>query len=418
MITLSIVFLVFSFIYLFIVFSKMNINIASNYSVYILFSALYSVFPILTYFNIEPQWFAHLSLNDDELLLSTQIFIMAFCNCIYAFVFHQKYKVTPNQSASTIRPKFFKYQNFIFVIYMLFSCLVIYQGYKYNYTSGRSVEISAALSGQKVRLAGIYVFFLVTYGFNFRTKIMFLSYVILLLVEQSRWYFFSVLIVTLFYIQNNGKISGKQVVVVSTVFFVILSYIGLYRVGFEVSNISMLWLPFFIEGDFGSYMILQTYDIIFNSNISFVTLFSDYIVDPIIYFIPFSFFELFNITNDSYRIFQNFISEHQPYLQEKYAPAGGFNYIAQASSAIPFFGPLLVTYVLARVTVVIEINKYKSKFRELTYYLYSSGFFFVFIKTMFDMTIRYYLTLAIPAYILYFILMRLKGHSNEKNMLS
>lgn len=415
MVTISVALLIISFALLLIIFFQKKIMLASNYMIYVFFSGLYSIFPILTFYRIEPKiWFVHYSLNASELLVATQIFLISLCNAVFAGVFYINCKNSYKKQDAPSGHVNLVGQNQLFAGYLILCLVLLYFGYKYKYTSVKGEMIHSTISNAKVILASIYIFCMVKYGVGYRVFIMFLGFLGLLFVEQSRWYFVSILVGTVFYLQNKGKLTNKQIILIGGVFLVVLSYVGLTRSNVKITDFIVLLNPFYIEGDYGSYMILQTYDLIFGGSISFYTLFSDYIIDPFLYLIPRILFTIFDANKDTIGIFQYFVSVHQQYLREKYAPVGGFHYIAQASSALPFLGPLIVTYFFARVTIRVESAIYKSKFHELTYYLYSAGFAFVFIKTMFHQTIKYYLTLAIPAYVLFFIFEELKRHRNAK----
>ncbi len=447
MITIATSLLVTSFAILLIVFFRKKINLISNYTVYVFFTVLYSVFPTLTFLKIEPQiWFRHYTLNESELLVSTQILIMSLCNIIFAYVFYSSYR---KSNISAVRPQAAKkdiYQNLIFISYTIACLALILIGLKYSYTSNRGIIVHSIISNAKTILASVYVFFIVRYGLSYRILLMFFGYVFLLLVEQSRIYFVMVLVTSLLYLQNTkevkketlistngllqvissvktGKLSNRQMIALLLVSFVLLSYVALARSGVKIEDFIIFLNPFYIEGDYGSYMILQTYDLVYKGVIDFYTLFLDYLVDPIIYLLPRFIFMLSGINKDGVGIFETFVASYDRYLAEKYAPVGGFHYIAQASSALPFLGPLLVTYIFARVTVRVENSMRKatvSNFSELTYYLYSSGFAFVFIKTLFHQTVKYYATLAIPAYFLFFLLKRYDKEkakrSHQKNL--
>ncbi len=132
-------------------------------------------------------------------------------------------------------------------------------------------------------------------------------------------------------------------------------------------------------------------------------MFADYFVDPVLYTLPRTLFLSENVDKETVGLFPAFIAEHQQYLDEKYAPLGGFFYTAQASSALPFVGPLFITFLFAVITISVENKRNRSGWWQLIYYLYSAGFVFVFIKTRFDTTINYYITLSVPAYLLYYI---------------
>ena len=418
MISASVTLLAVSLVFMLCVQARKHMPLASNYSIFIFFSLLYSVFPILTYYGIEPKvWFFHGSLNESELLVSTQIIIMSACNVVFASVFWAKHQRTDVQPVFLPSVDKKHVRDVVFLGYTV-ACLVLaVLGHKYNYTSGRGELIHSFISNAKVLLASSYIVFMVVYGFGYRLTLMFLGFLLLTLVEQSRWYFISILVATILYAQHSRALNGKKVAVVGIIFAAILAYIGLYRCGVSLQHFSLLLNPFFMEGDFGSYVVLQTYDLVYSGAATFYTLFSDYLVDPILYLIPRIFFMGLGIDKDSVGMLATFVSVHQPYLHELYAPLGGFHYIAQASSAVPFLGPVIVTYAFALLTVAVENRRRRSIVAELTYYLYSAGFMFVFIKTKFDLTVKYYLTLAIPAYLLLAFLLAMRGGSKRSSLI-
>jgi hypothetical protein len=94
-------------------------------------------------------------------------------------------------------------------------------------------------------------------------------------------------------------------------------------------------------------------------------------------------------------------------LTEEFAPVGGFHYIAQASSAIPFIGPIIITALFALTSIYVDKKKNLNRFYNILYYTYIGGFSFVFIKTIFNQTLKYYLTLAIPAFIIYYFILKI-----------
>lgn len=418
MITAAVTLFAVSLVFMLCVQARKRIPLASNFSVFVFFSLLYSVFPILTYYGIEPKvWFAHCSLNESELLVSTQVIIMSVCNLVFASVYWARHKQTDASAVFEPIANRRHIRDVFFLGYTVACLALAILGYKYNYTSGRGELIHSFISNAKVLLASSYIVFMVVYGFGYRLTLMFLGFLLLTLVEQSRWYFISVLVASVLYAQHCRVLNGRRVILVGIVFAAILSYIGLYRCGVSLRHFSLLLNPFFIEGDYGSYVDLQTYHLIYSGQAAFYTLFSDYLLDPILYLIPRIFFMGLGVDKESVGMLAAFISVHQPYLHELYAPVGGFHYIAQASSAVPFLGPVIVTFAFALLTVAVENRRRRSIVTELTYYLYSAGFMFVFIKTRFDLTVKYYLTFAIPAYLLLALLRAMRGGSERSSLI-
>ena len=418
MLVLVAILLALSFACLLYVFWRKQIHIASNYSMFVFFSFLYSVFPILTAAGIEPDvWFAHWTLNESELIVSTHVAIVAVCNFIWAYTFYTRLRPVRSEEAQIEPEKAGAYAILVFLLYMAMCIALIIIGQKYSYTSDARTEMgSSFMSKAKVILASIYILYMARYGTGRRLTIMFFGFVVLLLVEHSRWYFVSVLFATGFYLQNRGRMTNKQIAIIALVFLLILSYVGLYRCDVQLTQLDLLLNPFYIEGDYGSYMVLQTYDLILSGHMSYCTMFADYLVDPAIYLLPRTIFVSEDVDKDAVGIFPHWVATHQRYLNEKYAPLGGFYYTAQASSALPFGGPLIITWLYAMLTISIENKRNRSSWWNLTYYLYSAGFAFVFIKTRFDLTINYYLTMSLPAYVLFYFANRFRNSSLKSSV--
>lgn len=406
MLILAITFLIVSFVYALYVFSVKQMRLASNYTIFVFFSFIYSVFPALTVLGIEPKiWFEHWPLNESVLLVSTHVAIVAACLLIWAYVFHKRQRPLGSE-ADTIEPAHKGAgAAMVFLLYMAMCAALIALGAKYSYHSAGLSEMGhSGMSKAKVLLASVYVLYMARYGVDRRLVLMFFGFVALLLVEHSRWYFVSVLLATGFYLQNTRRITNRQVLIIGLIFLLLLSYVGLYRCQVPLTSFSLLLNPIFMEGDYGSYMVLQTYDVLYQGHMKFCTMFLDYLVDPAIYLLPRTIFISDNVDKETVGVFPYFVSSHEQYWGRKYAPTGGFNYLAQASSAFPFGGPLIITWLFALLTVWMDNKRNKSSLWHLTYYLYSAGFMFVFIKTRFDMTINYYVTLSVPAYMLYYII--------------
>lgn len=401
--------LIVSFIYMVHIMKKKHISIISNYGVFLIFSIMYSVFPLLTYFEIEPElWFRHYSLNEDGLVVGTQIVIMSICNVIFSYVYETRLKKEK-------MGKFFQYkkgENLVFIIFLFMSMIAIYLGGKSDYVSVRTEGEHSLISNFKTLLAGVYIAYLVFWGRTKKTIIMFLLFVMLMLIEKSRWYFFSIFIGTIVYIVNEQIVKTRNVFIGAALLVLLMSVVGLYRANVEIEDYSLLLNPFYIEGDYGSYMILQTYQLLYTDSLMYCTFFVDYFIDPIIYFIPRMFFLAFGLEKDSSTLFSVFINDHQIFLSEGYAPVGGFHYLAQASSALPFIGPMLVTYFFSRICVFFENKKNINIKGKFAYYIFTSGFAFVFIKTQFQQTIKYGMTLFLPAMFIYLLII----HINQKEL--
>lgn len=401
--------MIFSYLWYAYVMIKKQIPIISNCGVFFVFSIMYSLFPMLIYWGVEPEkWFRHYDLNEDELIVGTYLLLMSVCNIIFSYVF-KKYMKNNIAYKRDIR-SFEHGSEGVFFLYMCFSIISIYVGAKMSYTSLQTETEHSLISNMKTILAGMYVAYLVLWGMKKRTVVMFGMFVILMLVEQSRWYFFSVFIVTIIYLVREKVMKSKTVILVSILLIIIMSFVGLYRANVEINDYSLLLNPFFIEGDYGSYMVLQTYYLFYTESLKYCTFFGDYIIDPVIYIVPRFLFNCLGVDKDNSTLLAMFIEDHNDYLFEEYAPVGGFHYLAQASSALPFVGPLVITYIYARVCVFFENNSYKNLKWKMYFYAYTAGFAFVFIKTKFEQTVKYAMTLFLPVVVIYILIVYINKH--------
>jgi len=419
-----------SFVFLAFVFLAKRIPLASNFTIYSFFALLYSLFPALVFADAVPYyWTTWTTLSDSELVVATHLGITAACNMAFGsvFLFGLRRYATPSAPLFD-RPHCSSGCVLVFVVYIVFCVAMTYLGSVFTYGTGavKNELVHSLMSNGKVLLSALYILFIVRFGFSWLTVVMLGGYVVLMLVEHSRWYFITVLVTTLVYLQNRGKVSNFKVILSVLGAAALLSYVALIRVEDQMGanlDISIqswddvlvlleaLLAPFYGEGVFGSYMALQTYDLFWSGQPAFYTFFLDYIVDPLVYLIPRILYVAVDVYKDDVGIFSYFISSNQPYLDEQYAPLGGFQYLAQAMSAVPFVGPVLITLAFAGAAVWFENRRRRSPLLELHYYLFTAGFGFVFLKTMFHVTVKYYLTLMIPVLILNALLNQLGRHS-------
>ena len=329
--------------------------------------------------------------------MGTQIILIALCNVVFSNVYAKRLDYQIVRAVDL----HIKGEYIVFGIYVAMIIPLIYIGCKFDYVSVKDEMVHSSLSNFKTIVAGVYVAYLVLWGKSKKTIFMFLLFLVLMLVEKSRWYFLSVLIATVIYLVKERIVRTRFIVIGAIVIALLMSYVGLYRMGGSPCEFIALTHPFFIEGDCGSYMILQTYDLVYSGALKYCTFFVDYFVDPVIYMVPRIVFLFWGLDKDSSTLFAKFVADHQAFLAEPYAPVGGFHYIAQASSALPFIGPLIVTYCFARICVYFENNSTNGLTGKFYYYIFTAGFCFVFIKTQFHQTIKYGLTLFLPAYLIF-----------------
>lgn len=379
---------------------------------------MYVVFPVLTSYGIYPSaYYVQYSLSGDHGLVWALVLTSASCNLAFGLGYMCFSRKGPHQAHSPPRlpvdPAPLLSRSISVGFLTLFLGLIII-GWFFPYARARPEAIHSIMSTGKVVLCSLYIVRLTMIGFDRSTKAMFALQALLMVIEGSRWYFLSAVVATVLHMEATtpGGIPRKKVFMFGAALGISLSVIGLLRVGSRVS-LDRIASPFFIEGNYGSYMVLQSFDLLRSHSIHWITCFSDYVVDPLIYLVPRPIYWLMGINKDEIGIYQFWVSAHRHLLTENYAPVGGFNYMAQATNALPFVGPPIMAFALATVTLLVEARRFISSLHWLHYYIFSAGFMFVFIKTLFHQTCKYYVTLVIPALILYWIISRHRARFTE-----
>ena len=370
------------------IFRLRKVTLFSNYAIFLFFSILYTIAPVLNHlFNtFLSSWAVIYSggIIEKYLLLSS---LCNFCFFgVYAFV-----KIPGNPVGLQLFPSG-SAPAVIFPILLVLGTAVIFLGIKYPYGQPRPEMIHSVISNLTVLLSGVFVLYLFV-GRGWKVAAGFGLLLACMLVERSRWAFVSALIALFFYFDDQGRVTAR-VKVFSLLFLpVLLSAVALYRVG--QFSFETLWAPFLVEGVMGSYPAVQSVELVSKGFNSF-SYFLDYVVDPLVYMVPRVLFYILDVQKDAVGIFPAMIAKGQPLLTMPFAPRGGFHYIAQAHLSIPYVGPLLITSMLALLTGLVENRRGKSIPFLMFYYLFSAGFFFVFIKTIFALTVKYFLTFSLP----------------------
>jgi hypothetical protein len=108
--------------------------------------------------------------------------------------------------------------------------------------------------------------------------------------------------------------------------------------------------PVTVEGLMGSYPSLQSIYALKQEHHPNLTFGASYVVDPIVWFLP------QGDTRDNYMFLQKWEKDSAPWLQEEFAPMGGFYYIAESVTAFSYAGPAIITTVFAIVLIWVQRN--------------------------------------------------------------
>jgi hypothetical protein len=369
--------------------ARRGMPLFSNFSVYFAFSLLYVASPLVN--HLLPTFLSEWSPAYANGVMERYILVSALCNFSFLAVY------TRSRDRSFSKPAFLSYpgKDLAFPVLAVMTGLgvvVVLLGAKYPYGHPRPEMVHSLISNLTVLASGTFMLCMFTVR-GWKLAAAFLVMTACMMVEHSRWAFISAFLALAFYLDDQGRLSLRVKIFSLLAVSVLLSSVALFRVGrFEWG---VLAEPFFVEGVMGSYPALQSMALVSKGFSSF-SYFADYVVDPVVYMVPRAVFHALDLQKDAIGILPSLLSRAQPLLDLPFAPRGGFHYIAQANMALPYFGPVAVAALLAKLTAYIENKRASSPLMFVLYYLYSAGFFFVFLKTIFALTIKYFVTLSAP----------------------
>lgn len=406
---ISIVVWISSYIVAIVVAWIIRASLFSNYTMFIGFSLVYTLFPLLVSAGIQPAYFYNNSLNFRHDLIDIHLIVTSFANLAYCLGRLLGYKrppqLVPRGRPAFLRTKVTQIDNLIMLGFMAFAIALTVAGMQFRWGTDRSELVNSLLGQGKVILSGVYAYFLVFYGLRPRTIFMLCFVVIITFFEGSRTSLIAMTIGTLILAQEDRAFSRLTLLLFTIAFVLYFIFIAMYRIGFDTSSISQLLdatFPIFIEGTYGSYMNLQVYDLVTSRTIAY-TYFANYIVDPAVFFVPRPLFIAFGLDKDSFTVFHNWIVGETTRLNEPFAPYGGFFYVAEASAALPYVGPTIVAFCFALLTSWAENRRKLTIGGRFQFVIFTIGFSMVFIKHHFAGSTRFYFTTFIVAYGIYLL---------------
>ncbi|HEY0605071.1 MAG TPA: hypothetical protein VGD58_19285 [Herpetosiphonaceae bacterium] len=384
-------------------------SLFSNYTMFIGFSLVYTLFPLLVSAGIQPTYFYNSSLNFRYDLIDIHLIVTGFANIAYCLGrligYRRQLQPVPRGRPAFLRTRVTQIDNIIMLGFMVFAIALTLAGMQFRWGYARSELVNSLLGQGKVILSGVYAYFLVFYGLRPRTIFMLCFVVIITFFEGSRTSLIAMTIGTLIVAQEDRAFSRLTLLLFTFAFVLYFIFIAMYRIGYDTSSISQLLdatFPIFIEGTYGSYMNLQVYDLVIARPIDY-TYFLNYLVDPVVFSVPRPLFIAFGLDKDSFTIFQSWIANETMRLQEPFAPYGGFFYVAEASAALPYVGPAIVAFGFALLTAWAENRRKLTIGGRFQFVIFTIGFSMVFIKHHFAGSTRFYFTTFIVAYGIYLL---------------
>jgi len=389
------------YIFLFLSFSFIAILIYKKYTfkdfhwLFILFMVLYNVFPVLYYLGIKPSFVKiNMDLTYNEIFLERQLIISNITILIYAvflLLIDNKFKFNINYKN--------KFVLNIKVLYFLFYPITLYFVIHFPWPEhGEAITFGNSIAAYLKNIELVLLIMIFVFYPNSKKFLYLFSYIIIILIDTQRT---PLLVAFIAYIITGNNRNFFKYGFVFFIGIIILSIIAIYRNGVSITPIDMLY-PFYNEGIFGSYCVLQSLQIIQNYEYNIFT--NIYLIlapfhDLIIKLVPNFYFEIFN-TNKQYLYWLGqFLSNMQNngYLSEQWTPMGGFFYIAEYNLMIPYIGPIV--FIIILYFLIKKINKLKNEVIKVI--LYSN--LFLLIKAELYIAMKYILFLLIAYYSIYFL---------------
>lgn len=367
---------VFSLLFLFLVSRIKKIEVLSLYWIFVAFQCLYNVTPwVASQFSIQV-----LPLLSDHGLIATQLILSATANLCFGLVFLVFYRHTPfapERPASSRRSS----RNFILLTIPVFliTC-VLCAKYGWNqFATGAVVGVHGGMYSvtayAKHFFIGIYLYYLYRFGLNRWGWVLFAENAVVMFIDGSRTTFLPVAFLTCF-IFSAQLARGKRVKVYVLAILGVFASVAARSIILPGSSIlKKLAVPVTVEGTMGAYTSLQAiFAVEHNANHGHYTYGASYVVDPLALLLPRG--EL----RDEGQLLDSW--EHRVYegIPGKFAPMGGFYYVAETIAAFSFLGPAFITTIYAGFMVWMERNKNR---HNLLYLVWTASLGVLFVKATF-----------------------------------
>jgi len=390
------IFLIISFLFIIILLIKKH-DYKQFHWLFIGFMIMYNIFPALNFMDIKPSFVRiNLDLIYRSDLIKLQLIISYLCIAIYGvllLLFENKIKLNKDyiiKKSLTI--------NVIYIYLMLYP-IALYFVINFPWPEhGESISFGNSIAAyikniELVLLVMIFIYHPKSYNILFL-----FSYIILILIDTQRT---PLLVAFIAYLILSDNSKPLRYIFFAFIGVFILSIIAIYRNGVDISLVNMLY-PFYNEGIFGSYCVLQSLEIVRLYDYNIVTsmrLLISPINDIIIKLIPSFYFDIFNVNKQDFYMLSSFLNENIELgiLTEAWTPMGGFFYIAESNLMIPYIGPILFTILLFFITNKIVHMKNPV----LKVLLYSN--LFLYIKANIFIATKYIIFLLIAYYTIIFI---------------
>ncbi len=354
----------------------------SLYSVFIAFQCLYNVVPWVTSLLDLPV----LRLLSDRSVVDTQVTLAGLSNICFGLIFLFFYKNRPIK-ASTEASQQKRRNYFLLVLPAFLITCVLCAKYGWNQfatgaETGEPGGMYSVTAYVKHAFIAIYIYYLYRFGLDKWAWRLFLLNIIVLFIDGARTTFLPVAFLTLMLYSSKQAKSNRRVYIVAAmgVFFAIAARSIILSGNSSVAQ--KLIAPVAVEGTMGAYPSLQAIYAVQHNLTDGYTYGGSYVLDPLLLMIP-------SADLRDHQLLKTWERQIDPGIPDKFAPMGGFYYLAEAVAAFSYLGPPLVTTIFAGVVVMMERLKAK---HALAYYFWVATVGVLFVKTNFANSFKIYIT--------------------------
>ncbi len=306
--------------------------------------------------------------------LSMMIFSMA-----YLFF----YRTTKSQQEE--KPSRNIYRGPLFLALFLLGILLICLGIKYPYVIERGTMYSV-IGNLRTMFSGLFIFYMLCDSRRFRVYFLFLLFSVATFVYGSRIHLMIIAFPFFFYYFKAGVFKLKHAAIFILLIILLMSGTALYRSGAGVGP-ELLMYPLYVESVFASYPLFQVIDLWQNSEIIGYTYFLNYIMDPLLNFVPNLIYKSSEVAKGMYNVLGAWRYSHGGRI----APWGAFYYLAEAFIALSYYGIILVSFLFGMASALMEnYKKHNGLISKYMYYNYIGVFGAVFVKNEFFLVIKYF----------------------------
>jgi len=390
-------------VYLFILFNR-KIPLTSFYFLFGLEWLYYWIFPYLVTTNApDISLFKSIPLLFNGtctfyFFVFNALSLLIFC-LVYLLFYKNKHRVDPDMGFRN------NYHRFLFPAIIILSVIIIILAIIFPYSKGLSF-IYDVISNIRIFFFAMFILFMICEPDKRKVVFVFLVYCAATFIYGSRIHMVMVAISLFFYLLGNKYINKKTAIVLVMLVILLISATAVRRMGtnYNYSPVSLLW-SLSTESINSSYPLLQVINLWQNNEIKYYTIFSNYIVDPIISFVPQPVFMLTGEGKYTYNTLGAWREAHGGGI----APWGAFYYLAEAFISLSYYGIIIVSIMLGLLGSYMDsISRKGNLMRQFMCYNFIGVFGSFFIKTEFFLVGKIFILSTIFAIV---ILLAINGLS-------